>query len=330
MKKDASPSSTFRQKWTSSLRTGAVCFAVLAATVLFAFLLFRLEDVAAAVSKILHILQPVLYGLAIAYLLNPIMVACQRRLDPWLQKRMANKKRALSLSKAASITAAMLVGLCVLVVLCLLVIPQLSQSILQLVDAAPGYLDGFLAWTEKTLDSQEAWTVTLNALLEEGVVQLEEWLKTSLVGFATDMLSYVTSGIISVVSWVFNLFVGIVVAVYTLNEKKTFVGQCKKLLYALCKPRRANTVIDTVRHGHKIFGGFLYGKIVDSLIVGLITFAALLIMDMPYALLISVLVGVTNIIPFFGPFIGAIPSAFLILLVSPVKGLYFILFIIVL
>ena len=271
-----------------------------------------------------------IYGLVIAYLLNPVMLFCQRYLDPFFKKRCSSEQKALGISKALSITLAMLVGISFLVILCLLIIPQISQSILKLIDDMPGYLDNFMTWVNGVLNSPEDWAKTLNSLLKDAVQHLEQWMKTSLLGYATDMLSYVTSGIISVVNVVFNLFVGLVVAVYTLNEKKTFAGQSKKMLYALFKPARANQIIDTVRHGHKIFGGFIYGKILDSIIVGVVSFIVLSIMNMPYTLLVSVIVGVTNIIPFFGPFIGAIPSALLILLASPIKGLYFIIFIIVL
>lgn len=131
-------------------------------------------------------------------------------------------------------------------------------------------------------------------------------------------------------SFIVNMLIGIVVAVYALIEKDVFVGQTKKLTYTLFKPERANSIIDTARHGDKIFGGFLSGKILDSIIVGVITFICLSIFKMPYTLLISVIIGVTNIIPFFGPFIGAIPCAFFILLIDPVQCLWFVIFIVIL
>lgn len=312
------------------VRKGMVCFGVLAAAILFYFSLFRLDEIMSVISGVVRALQPVIYGVAIAYLLNPVMLVSQKFLDPLLIKHCKSQTKALSWSKAISIVIAMLVGVSFLVVLGLLIIPQLSESIIKLVDDLPGYLDQFMVWVNATLNSPEDWAKTLSKLVADGVQHLEQWMKTSLLGYATDMLSYVTSGIISVVNMVLNLLIGLVVAVYTLNEKKKFIGQSKKFLFAVFKPHQANEIIDTVRHGHKIFGGFLYGKILDSIIVGLITFVVLSFMRMPYTLLVSVIVGVTNIIPFFGPFIGAIPSAFLILLASPVQGLYFIIFIIIL
>lgn len=330
MKTQTGTQKPLRRQRSAAMRKGMIYFGVLAASILFYFALLRLDSITGGISKAFGAVRPVIYGLVIAYLLNPVMLLCQRLLDPLFKKHCKSESKALAISKAISITLAMLVGISFLVILCLLIIPQISQSILKLVDDMPGYLDQFMVWVNAVLNSKEEWAQTLNDLLKNGVEHLEQWVKTSLLSYATDMLSYVTSGIISVVNLVINLFVGMVVAVYTLNEKKTFVGQSKKMLYALFKPARANSIIDTVRHGHKIFGGFLYGKILDSIIVGVVTFVVLSIMNMPYTLLVSVIVGVTNIIPFFGPFIGAIPSAFLILLADPMKGLYFIIFIIVL
>lgn len=329
MKTQTGPQKPSGKRWTSMARRGIVGFGVLAAAILFYFALFRLGDIARFVSGLIQAIQPVIYGVAIAYLLNPIMLVCQRRLDPFLKKHCRSERKALSLSKAFSITVAILVGVSFLVILALLIIPQLSQSIIKLVNDLPGYLDNFMTWVNDTLNSREEWAQTLSKLLTDGVAYLEEWARTSLPQYATNMLSYVTSGVISVVNLVINLFVGLVVAVYSLNEKSKFVGQSKKLLYAFFKPQRANDIIDTARHGHKLFGEYIYGKILDSIIVGVVTFVAMVIMRMPYSLLISVIIGVTNIIPFFGPFIGGIPSALLILLSDPMQGVYFIIFLIV-
>ncbi|MGI6263952.1 MAG: AI-2E family transporter [Acutalibacteraceae bacterium] len=327
MKPEEKPS---RRAFSAPVRKGLIAFAVLAAAILFAFLLFRLSGVFQFFKILLDAVRPIIYGLAIAYLLNPVMNACQKRLTPFFTKRMKKKSRAEGLAKGLSILAAVLVAVAVLVLLCLLIIPQLSRSILGLVDKAPGYFDSFMERVNHLLNSQSEWSKTLRSLMQEAINHLEKWVSTSLGSFATEMLNYVTSGIISVVNGVINLFVGMVVAVYTLGEKRTFLGQSKKLLYAFLKPRRANALIDTVRRAHTIFGGFIYAKILDSILVGVLTFIGLSIMRTPYALLVSVLIGVTNIIPFFGPFIGAIPSAFLILLVDPWQSLYFIIFIVVL
>ena len=121
-----------------------------------------------------------------------------------------------------------------------------------------------------------------------------------------------------------------IVSVYLLFSKETFIGQFKKLTYALFKPKRANIIIETARKSNEIFGGFISGKILDSAIIGVIAYIVLAIMKMPDTVLVAVIIGVTNVIPFFGPFIGAVPSFIIIVLQNPIQGLYFLIFIVVL
>ena len=128
----------------------------------------------------------------------------------------------------------------------------------------------------------------------------------------------------------FNFIIGIVISIYVLLGKETFIAQAKKLVYAVFPADRGNVIVATVRKANDIFGGFIIGKILDSVIIGILCFIGLSILQMPYTLLVSVIVGVTNVIPFFGPYIGAIPSAILIMLANPIQGLYFIIFILVL
>ena len=165
-------------------------------------------------------------------------------------------------------------------------------------------------------------------------VQLENWLTTYLVPNASKLISGLSSGLLSVVNVLKNLLIGLIVMVYLLNIKETLTGQGKKIIYSILNLKNANRLIGQIRFVHKVFGGFITGKLLDSLIIGILCFIVMSVMDavigMPYVLLISVIVGVTNVIPFFGPFIGAIPSGFLILLVSPIKCLYFLIFIFIL
>ena len=127
-----------------------------------------------------------------------------------------------------------------------------------------------------------------------------------------------------------NIMIGVIISVYLLVSKQKFVGQGKKVLYALFYERQANNILEVVRKSHSIFSGFISGKLIDSLIIGVLCFIGMSIMKMPYIPLVSVLVGVTNVIPFFGPYLGAIPSILLILLISPGKGIMFLIFIIIL
>ena len=143
------------------------------------------------------------------------------------------------------------------------------------------------------------------------------------------VITGVYTGVVNIVNLVKNTLIGIIVMLYLLNIKDTLTAQSKKIIYSLFPLPAANEIIEKWRYIHKVFGGFIIGKLVDSLIIGILTFVWLSIIKMPYTVLISVIVGVTNIIPFFGPFIGAIPSALLVLLVSPKKCLWFLLSILV-
>ncbi len=145
-----------------------------------------------------------------------------------------------------------------------------------------------------------------------------------------DLIASFTLGVIEVFGAFFNFLVGIVVSVYLLNSKDLFCAQFKKILYAFVPAKSANEFISTVRRAHKIFGGFVTGKLLDSLIIGMLCFIVMTIFNWPYAMLISVIIAVTNIIPFFGPFIGGIPSALLILMVEPITSLYFGIFVLIL
>ena len=148
-----------------------------------------------------------------------------------------------------------------------------------------------------------------------------------------DMLKQMSGVINQVVGFfgvVMNFFVGCVVAVYVLMSKEVFLRQIKKIIYAFSSKDGAAMIIEILKHSNEIFGGFISGKFIDSLIVGILCYIGCVIMAMPYVALISVIIGVTNIIPFFGPYIGLIPSAFLIMLYDPWKGLIFIVFILIL
>ncbi|WP_367933186.1 AI-2E family transporter, partial [Enterocloster citroniae] len=165
---------------------------------------------------------------------------------------------------------------------------------------------------------------------EQAVEEFQKWLTEKLVPNMSMIIGQLSTGLLNVVTVVKNILIGVIVMVYFLNIKDTLAAQSKKIIYSVFKLKEANRIVSEVRFAHGVFGGFITGKLLDSLIIGIMCFFALKFLKMPYVLLISVIIGVTNVIPFFGPFIGAIPSAFLILLVSPMKCLYFLIFILIL
>lgn len=300
-------------------------FLIVVGIMLLTFAMYQYPKLRSLIDGLNSILAPIYYGIAIAYLLDPLTKSLRKRLSPLMKKYHKGERMA----KGLSIALSMLIGILIVTVLIWLIIPGLIESITVIAEEMPKQVQNFINWMESKAQDESALMENLSNVISRVFNAVEEWLSTDLITTVGDVVTAITTGVIDVVMFIFNLLIGIVVAIYVMVDKEKFLGQSKKLVYTLFKPETSDTIIDTARHGHKIFGGFLTGKILDSAIVGVITFIVLTILRTPYSLLVSVIVGITNIIPFFGPFIGGIPSAILILLADPLQGLYFIIFIII-
>lgn len=312
------------------LAAGLVIFVVSVLIIAVFFLFYRFEGFAKGWDKLMFILQPILIGLAIAYLINPIV----RRMDRFLKKKflVKGKNEVLTLKRirGISVTVAMLVFFCILAVLVLLIVPQVVTSVQGLINNLPSQIESLNKWIEKVSSGQGQYSDTIQGVIAKAQEWLQNWVETELLPQSQKILTSVTTGVITVVKTFINFLIGIAIAIYVLTTKETLTAQCKKLIYTVMKPARGNWVIKVIRKSDTIFGGFIIGKIIDSVIIGIICFVALSIMQMPYTILVSVIVGVTNVVPFFGPFIGAIPSVLLILLVNPWQALYFLIFVFIL
>lgn len=300
-------------------------FLLIMSILLITFAMYQYPKLKNIIEGLNSILAPIYYGIAIAYLLDPLAKSYRKRLSPMLKKY----RKGETVAKGLSITFSMVTGVVIVVALIWLIIPSLVDSITIIVEEMPAQVENFVAWLEKHTTGDSVIMKNLSTLVTKVSGAVEDWLRTDLIDTVGDVVTAITTGVIDMVMFVFNLLIGVVVAVYVMVDKEKFIGQSKKLVYTIFKRETGDSILDTARHGHKIFGGFLYGKILDSAIVGVITFIVLAILRTPYSLLVSVIVGVTNIIPFFGPFIGGIPCAILILLADPLQGLYFIIFIII-
>ncbi len=309
---------------------GITAFCVVAASVLFFFFIFRLHSVGALVGKILKILSPIIYGLVIAYLLGPIESFWNRRLTVLFKERMKNDKRAEGAAKGLSILIALVIAIVIVCGLLLLVLPRLVESIAAMIDAFPFYIGEIQGFIDALLKDHPEILVVSGEAYEKMMEHMESFISTDLIPQMNILLSNLTNIIISVFNSFLNMMIGVIVSIYVLMSKDKFIGQGKKMLYAMFKPNVANNILMIMRQSNRIFGGFISGKLLDSLIIGIICFIGLYIMGTPYMVLVSVIVGVTNVIPFFGPYIGAIPSAFLILLVDWKQCLCFVVFIIIL
>lgn len=324
----------FGKKGPSRIRThftrGISYFLVIAAALIFYFLLLRMSELGDTIQQIIRVLMPVVYGLAIAYVLNPIMMFVERYVCPWLKKYVKREDRAEKISRVIGIFAAIVLLIFIVVGLCNMIIPELYKSIMGLVVTLPRQITDVIDKINGMNMSESTLGVLFSNLMNQASDSLQNWLRTDLMSQTNTLMSNLTVGVINIVSSFMDILIGLIISVYVLFSKEKFSSQSKKVVYAILKPNHANMVLHITQKSNKIFGGFISGKILDSAIIGVLCFAGLSLLQMPYALLVSVIIGVTNVIPFFGPYIGAIPSAILILLENPKMGIYFIIFILVL
>lgn len=297
---------------------------------LFFFFLYRNQEFAAYGSRIFNILQPIVIGIILAYLLNPIMMFIEGWVVKLLEKRVKSKKKVKSLSRMIGIAGAWIFFALIIVILVAAILPTIIESIMSMIRSFPDEVNNLLKWLDGVIEDGSELEEFLNETIVSVSAWFQKWLKETLLPQLESYIASVMSGAVAGVKAVLNIFIGVVVSIYVLASKDTFSGQMKKIIYAFFKPAKANVIIDTARKSHELFGGFISGKLLDSLIIGILAYIVLSIMKMPYTMLVSVIVGVTNIIPFFGPFIGAVPSFFIILLQDPVQSLYFLIFIFIL
>ena len=301
----------------------AVC--VVCAVMLIYDLVFRDSIVMIYTRKLMEILAPILYGAAIAYLLAPIVNWFERVILPRAGSRTGAKGvRAVSMVLTWVVVFALFYGL--LSVL----LPELYKSIRQLVGNLTTYYGTIEAWMLRLLENNPDLARRAQELFNQYYQQAFAWLRDNLAPQLQVAVQAVTGGVVGVLVFFKNLFLGIMVSLYLLGSKEHFAAAGCKLCYTFLPEDRAAWFIRGIKATDRIFSGFVRGKLLDSLIIGILCFVFSSLFKFPYAPLVSVVVGVTNVIPFFGPFLGAIPSAFLILLDSPIKCLYFILFILAL
>lgn len=303
-------------------------FWLVLAVVVAVYIIFNGTSIVQFLFDVLGMIQPILFGLVIAYLLNPSVKFFEKTIFKPLTCNMKNQKRAQGLSRGFSITLSIVMFILVITILLNMVIPELYNSIVKLVTSVPDQLRAFTEWLSNYLKSGDNVSKYIQMGIDSFTDFFPKWLQSDLLPTINTTVSSVTVGVIEVVKTFINFFIGIIISIYVLISKEKFTGQAKKFCYSVMKPNKANIFLDTTRKSNDIFIGFISGKLVDSLIMGVLCFIGCSILQMPYTMLVSVVVGVTNIIPFFGPYMGAIPSILLILLEDPIKGVTFAFFII--
>ena len=301
-------------------------FGAISLSIVFFFFIYRFKGFGDAVATLTGILMPFIYGGVIAYLLKPVCNTVEgflRRLFPEKMHGLAN---------GLAVAATILFGLLLVYALLMMIIPQLITSVTALYYTGRANIGKFVHWfnhLQFVADNQTLMEY-VNKAYAALSVDLDSWIKNTLMPSMQNIISGVGIGVLSVVTVFKNLIIGIIVAVYLLAARRKFVRQARLILYSLFKPRWADAIVTEVRYADKMFGGFINGKILDSAIIGLLCYLVCVIVKFPSALLVSVIIGVTNVIPFFGPFIGAVPATLLILIQNPIKALWFVLFVLIL
>ncbi|MCD8369505.1 MAG: AI-2E family transporter [Clostridiales bacterium] len=310
-----------REKYQSYICWGVTAFVVLALLAGLVFTIMNWARVKALWKVLFNILSPVIFGAVFAYLLSPVYNYVRRQVERLLDGQ---------LGALAGTLASVVLLLAVVAGLISILTPELVRSISSIVESMPAYALNLQNWLGDILENNPELDATVMDYYSRGVQFVQDWVNNTLIPNAYNIIYRVSSSLMSVFSFLWNAELGLIVMVYLMNMKQKLIVQGKMIVYSILPLRIANKVISEVRYAHQIFGGFITGKLLDSLIIGILSFVVLSFMKMPYVLLVSVVVGVTNVIPFFGPFIGAIPCTVLILLASPLQGLYFVLFILVL
>lgn len=311
--------------WIHKVKINVEVFLTVAACILFYFFIDRFDGIRDHFRQIYIILRPFLVGGVIAYLLAPICNTFEKRMK-----------------KTTSILASMILFLLVIFGFIAMLIPQLYDNLVLLVNAMPEYLTRCEHWLDVLKRTNPDIADYLYTQVDGMIHYLYQILHNDILPNMSSIIGGVKNGVSNALSLVKDFLIGLVIAVYLLNSRKTMLIQMKMLIYAVFPSSKAQELHENGKEligdrilkecavMHSYMGGFIKGKILDSLIIGLICLVVTWIAGIPYAVLVSVIVGVTNVIPFFGPFIGAIPSALLILVADPIKCAVFIVIVVVL
>ena len=337
-----------RHQYGPYVAVGVTAFAVIAAALLLFFTLFHLSALRAFLRTLAHILRPIFLGMIFAFLLLPV----HRGIFGFLvamtpEKRLKNKGDVQFLNVLAIILS-LLLAVFLLYLLLAMALPQVYLSIVGLVNAFPDYINSVQEWLQKFLaDNPDIQNTVMSvyvsaaASLEdwlnadilpnlESVTTTVQWLRQSVLPNLTGVMSSVSALVVSLALLLKDLLIALIVTFYLLIRKDVFAAQSKKIVYSMLPTHVGDLVVEETRSAYRIMSGFINGKLLDSLIIGVIALVCCNLLKFPYPALLATIIGVTNVIPFFGPFIGAIPCGLLVFLDSPIKCLYFAIFILVL
>lgn len=310
---------------------GITAFVVVAFAILLSYVLDNESKVNEWKAVVNHAVFPIVAGSIMAYLLNPLLNFFERTVFTPLGNKIFKKDKSKhKFSRACGIVCTLIVFFVLLVGGIYMVAPQVYQSIVKIVTEAPNYYNNVVSWIEDISENNPELGQYLIPAIDRIYEQALNYLNDSILPNMDKIVAGVTSGIVGGLKMLLNIVVAVIVSVYVMSEKEILISVGKKLTYSLFSRKNANAIIRGTRYANQVFGGFINGKIIDSFIIGALCYIFMVIAGFHYAVLISIVVGVTNIIPYFGPFIGAIPSILILLMMDFKQGLIFAVFVLIL
>lgn len=312
------------------VKWGLTALAVIFISIVLVVIFTNLPGFFDVLKKTGKILSPLVTGAVIAFLLNPLVKLVDRGVKSYFLKRQMKEKNAAKLSRTAGVLFALVFAVLVLIGFFSMLLPQLYESVLSIWNSAPAYYRKAEAWALEVLEDNPEIQIYINTAFDKVYEVVENWFKTTFLSDMTKLLSAVTSSVIAVIKSFANFIIGFVASIYILFSKEKFQAQAKKLVAGIFSPAGADRVLAIAAETNRVLNGFVIGKIIDSAIIGVLCYIGMALLRLPYAALLSTIVGITNVIPVFGPVIGMIPGALILLLINPLQALYFLIFVLVL
>ena len=309
------------------LKIGIIGAAILASGILCAFVLFKMPVIISVLKGITEILKPFLYGVVFAYLLAPLCNKIEEKLFQIFPKAKTKARRFICF---IAIVISLCVAIAVIWLIIMMIIPQVWDSVMKIIQMVPQKLIVVNNWIEHMLENQPELQAYFEEFSSQAESNIDSLLNVDTIQKVQSIINSLSVQLFGVLGVVKNIFLGLLISAYLLGSRKLFGAQAGLILHGVFSDKWAKIIEEEIRYTDKMFNGFLVGKIIDSAIIGLLCFAGTSIMGFEAPAFISVIIGITNIIPFFGPFIGAIPCGLLLLLENPMHCLYFIIFIFVL
>lgn len=309
------------------LKIGITGAAILASGILCAFVLFKMPVIISVLKGITEILKPFLYGVVFAYLLAPLCNKIEEKLFQFFPKAKAKARRFICF---IAIVISLCVAIAVIWLIIMMIIPQVWDSVMKIIQMVPQKLIVVNNWIEHMLENQPELQAYFEEFSSQAESNIDSLLNVDTIQKVQSIINSLSVQLFGVLGVVKNIFLGLLISAYLLGSRKLFGAQAGLILHGVFSDKWAKIIEEEIRYTDKMFNGFLVGKIIDSAIIGLLCFAGTSIMGFEAPAFISVIIGITNIIPFFGPFIGAIPCGLLLLLENPMHCLYCIIFIFVL